>query len=1143
MVLAAIAAVLAAGTVGVVWVLTLPERPRRQAEPENPQQRREEVRQAFRELKPLAPDEIDRELKTLFNDLGDALRAADQHRIAEFFDTDRLVDEMAAQELFPRAVFRARRAMARGMRARLGQGMAQNGGLMRWTTSDIKAVKKLADDEVVVIVRHHAEGGIELKMRWWLTRRSGTYKVYDMEDIDTALRASTMVVDLVAEGRANIENLPALQQSMTCLNEVVMAMSREDVDTMERKLKEIAAVKLPAKIDAVRLLMTGVVHLQREKYQEALDTLDRAAARHADMPALDFLRAIALNGLGKSEQALKHIEAYRDLLGEDEHVCVQRGLALHGLQRLPEACASYRKTLDFNPKNGDAFLWLLQCLGKDDRRDDVPGRFARLDQHHETFDACAEDRCQNRDGVGLEQIALAMRRIDPKYAPVDYYLALTKVWVGQSDQAVPLFRAALTKEANAEKRQEYFRGFSQAMVQAGQPLAAYTAAPDPRDAFRMLAADLAERNQTDPLKALIAAHRQKHPADPLLPFYQAEVYTQEGKYALADKTFTAALARPPDRATLEKFRPSRVLARYHTGQGLAAYREIGPRPDTFEQLASLWLEDGNEAQLQALLDAHERVDPGNPRVLLYRGRLKIRQEKVAEGIALFKSAISKKMPAEQQQTMVHEFLGDMFEAGQPLAAYQAVPDAREAFTFLAARLGGQANLEELRRLVQAHRARQPDDPWLAYYTADLHLKDRVWAEAVRVLREAWKKAPADARRSFRGKYVYALHKAGRALEAYREVEPREETFNQLANLLLGERNGARLEALIEAHRPHAAEDPALLCYAARAKVLLHQEAEAAALLDKAYRKQANQYLRRSYVDQFVRDMAAAGKGLEAYRSAPDPAAAFETLAQDWLVKKNKQELERLLEAHRPRHAQEPLFLYYLGEAQMLAGNLAQAETQFTAALKASPQDPVRYRHALFRARIRAGKVAATYQEFRADPQTFETLAGVCIQEENVGQLEALVAAHRKAQPEDPRLAGWGLEVKWLKKDYAGVLRLLAEDQGGVFTQPRFRWKRDDYRVRCLVKLGKTREAVQEAEALMRKRRMEGPLLVLAHAVHGGAPGAITAMAKVRGGRFASAEYYGDEDLGPLLRSEPFRAFREKFPEPKVEDEKDEEEEP
>jgi uncharacterized protein HemY len=1137
----AIAAVVAVGTAGLIWLITLPERERRHAEPEDPEERRQEVRQAFGNLQPLAPDEIDRELKTLFNDLGDALRAADQHRVTEFFDTDRLVEEMAAQKLFPRAPLRSRRALARGIRAGLGQGLVQQGGLIRWTTTDIRGVKKLADHELVVIVRHHDEDGSDLKMRWWLTRRSGTYKVYDFEEINTAMRASTLAVGLFAELGANVGDVAAFRRAMTCIREAAMALVREDVDTAERKLKEIAGVKLPTKIEAVRLLMNGVVHIEREQYQEALDTVDRAAACHADMPVLDLLRAIALNGLGKSEQALKHIDAYRDLLGEDEQVCVQRGLALQGVQRLPEACASYRKALDFNPKNGDVFLRLLQCLGKDAPRDDVPGRFAKLDNRHENFDACAEDRYQHRDGVGLEQIALAMRRIDPRYAAVDYYLALTKVWAGQPDQATPLFRAALTREANAEKRQEYFRGFSQAMVQAGKPLAAYTAAPDARDAFRMLTADLAGRYQTEPLKALIAAHRQKHPADPLLPFYQGEVYTQEEKYALADQTFTAAMARPPDRATLEKFRPSRVLARYHTGQVLAAFRDIGPRPDTFEQLALLCLLDGNETQLQALLDAHARAEPDNPRLLLYRCRLKIRQEKVAEGVALFKTAVSRKMPPEQQQQMVHEFLGDMLEAGQPLAAYQAVPDAKAAFAFLAARLGAQAALEDLRRLVQAHQARQPDDPWLAYYTADLHLKDKAWGQAVQVLREAWKKAPADIQGSFRWKYVYALYKAGRALEAYAEVEPRDGTFNQLANLLLGDRNGAQLEALIEAHRPHAAEDPALLFYAARAKVLLHQEAEATALLEKAYRKQANTYLRRSYVDQFVRDMAAAGKGLDAYRSAPDQAAAFETLAHEWLLKKNKKDLDRLLEVHRPRHAQEPEFLYYLGEAQMLAGNPGQADQHFTAALKASPQDAWRYRNALFRARIQAGKMAATYQDFKADAQALATLAHVCLNEKNAGQLEALVAAHRKAQPDDPRLAGWGLEVQWLKKDYAGVLRLLAEDQGGVFTQPRFRWKWDDYRVRCLVKLGKTKEAVQEAEALIRGRRGHGLLFVLAHAAHGGVEEAITAMAKVRAGRLALVSYYQDEDLGPLLRSEPFRAFREKFPEPKAEEAEDEEE--
>src|SRR5207248_5516742 len=147
---------------------------------------------------------------------------------------------------------------------------------------------------------------------------------------------------------------------------------------------------------------------------------------------------------------------------------------------------------------------------------------------------------------------------------------------------------------------------------AGKPLEAYPAAPDAREAFRLLADELNKGPHKDKLKGLVSAHAREHPDDPLLPFYRGEAHLWEGRYALAEKAFASGMARPPDRATLESFRASRVLARYHTGKALSAYREIGPRAETFAQLASLLFFDRKDEQLQALLDEHARTAPNDP---------------------------------------------------------------------------------------------------------------------------------------------------------------------------------------------------------------------------------------------------------------------------------------------------------------------------------------------------------------------------------------------------------------------------------------------------------------------------------------------------------------------------------------------------
>jgi hypothetical protein len=153
-------------------------------------------------------------------------------------------------------------------------------------------------------------------------------------------------------------------------------------------------------------------------------------------------------------------------------------------------------------------------------------------------------------------------------------------------------------------------------------------------------------------------------------------------------------------------------------------------------------------------------------------------------------------------------------------------------------------------------------------------------------------------------------------------------------------------------------------------------------------------------------------------------------------------------------------------------------------------------------------------------------------ERNAGQLTALLAAYRQAHPDDPNLPAWDLEVTWLHKDYGAAWKLLAEHRDGLLARPPFRWKRDDYLVRCLVKLNKGAEAVREAEAVVKNGQGNPVLLVLAHAARGGAREAVAAVEQLPPGRARPEDFYRDPDLGPIVRSESFKAFREKFPEPK-----------
>jgi hypothetical protein len=186
---------------------------------------------------------------------------------------------------------------------------------------------------------------------------------------------------------------------------------------------------------------------------------------------------------------------------------------------------------------------------------------------------------------------------------------------------------------------------------------------------------------------------------------------------------------------------------------------------------------------------------------------------------------------------------------------------------------------------------------------------------------------------------------------------------------------------------------------------------------------------------------------------------------------------------------------------------------------------------LFRARVQAGWAADAYREVEPGAETFESLASLCLEAKDAKQLQALIDARRADAADAPDLPVWEVEVRWLNQDYEGALKLLTDHREDLFDLPRHRWKANDYRVRCLVRLKRADEAVREVEAVGNGGG-DRLLKVLAHAAAGDVKKTEAVVEKMRPKPYFLKRCYVDADLGPILRGEPFREFREKSPEPK-----------
>jgi predicted Zn-dependent protease len=1092
---------------------------------EDDEERRRAIIAAFQRQKPLDPDEMTKEITPLLEQVRDSFK--DRKGAVEHFDLERLFDEVKDQGLLPPEVVRSRRDFVHGMGIGMDQALQRQAEVDLWTSFEIRNLKKLQGNEAVVIVRHKAADGTITKIRWWVSKRTGQWKVYDYEDLDTSMRISTVMASVIQGG---IRNAPAAGKAMQNIGEAMIALGlHQDADAAERKLQAAAGVPLPRPAEGLRHLAQGMIHLQRNRVEDALASWEQSHRSHPDMPALDLFKAVAYNRLARWEDALKHLKTYEDLLGDDANVCREKGQALLGLNRKPEAAAAYRKALGYNAEDMDCFLGLLDT--QEPHSKELAALLKTTANARATFDLCADDCVNRRDGLMLERLAAALRSLDPRHPSVDYYAALAKAWRHDITTALKDFGALLAKEKDAALRDHFLDKFVDAAADTGKAEHLYAALPDAKEAFRMVAAELHKRFVLDELRDVVAAHKKKHPGDPLLVIYEAQLHLDDEEHEVADKEFLRA-AKLVDAATLDFFRAGRVAARYHTGNALPALKEIEPRRDTFRQLAHLCLGDKKLDLLEALLGAYAELEPDDPEAARFRMRLAIRRGNIDAGVAQFRKLIARETDQREREITEDDFIFEMVDADKVLAAYRALPEPRAAFERLVEDIRDR-NVTEFGDVVAVHRQNHPRDPLGAIYQGELHLDERNWAKAAAAFSEAIELAGGDSFTRDRAAYslVEARYELGQALQVYDEAEKRTDTFQRLAVRMHSDRRMDELAKLVEAHRRHAPGDAELLHYQSLTELARGRIEPGVNLLKQAHAKQTLPYRKDEYVRLFVVAMHDAGHGLAGYRAAPNKPVALETLANQLLTDKKPKELETLLEEHRELHGETTKWLEFAGELSLLKGQAAEAEQRFRAALdKQDRQMAYRSRRGLERAVVMAGKSVAHYRA-EGGRGTFLGLVNACVEDKNAAELAALIAERRKTNPKDRDLLVWETELKALNKDHEGVLKTLTEHREKLVDNPRQRWRMQNLLVRTLIELKRFKDAVREAEEFAKTG--DRLLPVLAHASAGDVAGTIAALEKAsRRDRYLVEACYRDPQLGPILRSDAFAEFRKRFPEPK-----------
>lgn len=415
----------------------------------------------------------------------------------------------------------------------LGSGLEKtraNLALIGWSDIDVRRIRTLDEDgdEVVAFARHLDDANLVVKMRWWLTRRDGAWRIYDYEDLSIGIRATSSMSLILA---------PAIRQGglppwITEVQAVVQAMpmlAGGDIHGAENVLLS-ANGDIPDLFAGLRSCAWAIVRLGQNRPMEALDHLDGAARLNPDMPILSYLRAMAFNRQGLHDDALAAAQEYLDTLGDDADGYAQLAIAQRGLGATADATASCLRGLADVPGHEELIALLAATSTEDGMFDEA---YARIPNPRVAFETIAEIIVTDADEDALARVIETHRAIDPDDVLLDYYAAILDNWEGHPEHASERIDQHLDTLVG-DSLIWFTVVYLNAMIDQDRAIEGYRRVERSRDfAYPYVSDQIAAAEDWDALELLLDLRRIEAPSDPNVAVFEAELAFANAEWARA----------------------------------------------------------------------------------------------------------------------------------------------------------------------------------------------------------------------------------------------------------------------------------------------------------------------------------------------------------------------------------------------------------------------------------------------------------------------------------------------------------------------------------------------------------------------------------------------------------------------------------
>lgn len=1031
-------------------------RPRPRAPEESLAEKRQANAEAFGQgavESDASPEELDAFLLLLKR----TARIKTPEEAEDCFDVKRLFEEIIAsvndqQPLRAPGVFEA-------FRGSFTKRFAERSLLTSFIFAEIKRVKFVGGrEDAVVFSQHRTAEGIGMKMRWWVGRSGGKWKIYDFEDLEMGVRSSvSMAAVMDSAGKQGFA--PRQAEALTAVSTAMGFLMQQQFDLAEQQILPTLDVPLPKAMAAWRLAQLAIVETSRTHWAEVLDLLDRAATFNPEMPLLPMLRAQALNGQGRFEEAAADARKYIAELGGDDHGSFLLGTALAGMGKKPEAADAFREGLDAYSDSVDNLVGLAGVLS-DAEMEDIADRFARFQNPSARFVDVASQLIANENAAALAALVRCNRERSPRDPHNDYVEGELR-WMRQEyEQAAESFRSALPQMSEAE-RVDCQKALRNSLLYAGKPVEAYQSMPDGDDTFLAVFNRLVTTGDAEGLEQVASLHAERQPDDAWLPYFRGEAMMLRGQYREAADAFRPMLKEQLSAEQQASYRDEYLAAEINAGRPLEGYQAVPDAAVAFKLTADALINRWNADALERLVAAHAERMPDDRQLPYYRARSLMMRSRYDEAAELTAPLVAAAEDEELKVELAEVRRAALAYGGKPLEAYATSIDRDVAFERTAAYLAEELDDENLAALVARREADQPDAPATLYYKARRSEMAGDYRAVAELLRPAAASAEGDERDRMVELLLDALYETG-DFQAAREAVRPDEAFVFLAPRLANSGDDEALETLIAAYEPHAAGDPRWLYYRGRVAQLRGRGDEAAEAFSAWFKAASSDDDDGETLDEYLGAMADSRRALEAYSPAADAGLAFQTLASELAWRGDGELLETLVDARAKDEAGDPWIGYWRGRALLMRGKEEEALAAYESALKAAASADV---EGLIRA-VRdeystLGRPLEGYALSADAVAAFADFGGSLWRARDLKRLRQLVAAHEPKHPDDPCLA-------WLKGEL-----LIADgkyDEAAELLSPRLADDDAPYAFACknahrkaIIKNGRALDAYRSAE--------------------------------------------------------------------------------